>query len=57
LALASALHFFIFSCWVIGMPAPPPKHCDMNAFRSSPFLSPAWELHLLSESADHRRVA
>jgi hypothetical protein len=57
LALASALHFFIFSCWVIGMPAPPLKHCDMNAFRSSPFLSAAWELHLLSESADHRRVA
>jgi hypothetical protein len=26
LALASVLHFFIFSCWVIGMAAPPFKH-------------------------------
>ena len=50
LALASVLHFFIFSCWVIGMAAPPSKHCDMNTFRSSPFLSPAWELHALMRS-------
>jgi len=26
--LASALHFFILSCWLIGMAAPPFKHCD-----------------------------
>ena len=26
LELASALHFFIFSCWVMGRASPPPPH-------------------------------
>src|SRR4030095_12272289 len=43
LAEASALHFFIFSCW-LGV-ADAFRHSDMNAFRSSPFLSPALVLH------------
>src|SRR5262249_17309959 len=43
---ASALHFFIFSCWVMGAAGEPAfKHCEMNALRSSPFLSPASALH------------
>src|SRR5262245_42932885 len=51
LALASALHFFIFSCWVMGMPSPPPlRQVDMKALRSSPFLSPAWALHAFMRS-------
>src|SRR5215467_9725519 len=51
LALASALHFFIFSCWVMGMASPLPlRQEDMNALRSSPFLSPAWALHAFMRS-------
>src|SRR5215469_13645318 len=51
LALASALHFFIFSCWVMGVASPLPlRREDMNALRSSPFLSPAWALHAFMRS-------
>src|SRR5215813_14272524 len=49
LALASALHFFIFSCCVMGV-ASPLRQEDMNALRSSPFLSPAWALHAFMRS-------
>src|SRR5215471_2907675 len=49
LALASALHFFIFSCWVMGLESPLRQE-DMNALRSSPFLSPAWVLHAFMRS-------
>src|SRR5262245_3308967 len=48
--LASALHFFIFSCWVIGLASSPFKHFDMNALRSSPFMSPACALHAFIRS-------
>src|SRR5262245_17887731 len=42
LAVASALHFFILSCWLIGAAAGAAfRHSDMKALRSSPFLSPA----------------
>src|SRR4029077_1109149 len=62
LALASALHFFILSCWVIGAAgAPAFRQVDMKAFRSSPFLSPAsalqdfifscWGVSFLSSAA------
>src|SRR5215471_8199418 len=51
LAFASALHFFIFSCWVMGAASPPPlRQVDMKALRSSPFLSPAWVLHAFMRS-------
>src|SRR5215475_7397216 len=49
LALASALHIFIFSYWVMGL-ASPLRQEDMNALRSSPFLSPAWVLHAFMRS-------
>src|SRR5664279_2743257 len=45
LPVASALHFFIFSCCVIGAAAavavPPDRQLFMKALRASPFLSPA----------------